>query len=118
EDADNATRWRHIKSNFSRMLPKGEYRSHRRTQKQERGIWQRRYWEHLIRDEVDLQRHVDYIHFNPVKHGHVPRAVDWKYSSIHRAIRNGQISAEWEGSARDGDCHEMGEAEDCSNGGD
>ncbi|XLM22241.1 transposase, partial [Chromobacterium piscinae] len=49
----------------------------------ERGIWQRRYWEHQIRDEADLQAHVDYIHYNPVKHGHVERVLEWPYSSFH-----------------------------------
>ena len=64
-DADNATRWRHIKSTFSRLVPAGERRSRRRLAKGERGIWQRRYWEHLIAGETDYRRHVDYIHFNP-----------------------------------------------------
>lgn len=61
----------------------------------ERGIWQRRYWEHLIRDDVDLQRHVDYIHFNPVKHGYVARAADWPWSTIHRDIVRGWLTADW-----------------------
>ena len=61
---------------FSRHIPHGERRSASRASKGERGIWQRRYWEHLIRDEGDFARHVDYIHFNPVKHGHVSRAAD------------------------------------------
>ena len=94
-DADNATRWRHIKSTFSRLLPVGERRSHRRVLKGERGIWQRRYWEHLITDEEDYRRHVDYIHMNPVKHGHVLRAADWRWSSIHRCIRRGELSLDW-----------------------
>ncbi|MGH8191800.1 MAG: REP-associated tyrosine transposase, partial [Rhodanobacteraceae bacterium] len=68
EDADYATRWRHIKSSFSSSLPCTESRSGRRVLKGERGIWQRRYWEHLIRDERDLAVHIDYVHFNPVKH--------------------------------------------------
>ncbi len=94
-DADNATRWRHIKSMFSRSLPMGERRSRRRVVKAERGIWQRRYWEHLIRDERDLMTHVDYIHYNPVKHGHVARVCDWPYSSFHRHVRSGALSADW-----------------------
>jgi putative transposase len=68
-DADNATRWRSIKTRFSRALPTGERRCARRRMKGERGIWQRRYWEHLIGDDHDLQAHVDDIHINPVKHG-------------------------------------------------
>ncbi len=63
--------------------------------KGERGIWQRRYWEHLIRDERDYARHVDYIHYNPVKHGYTARAVDWPNSSIHRYIAAGTIDADW-----------------------
>src|SRR3546814_61005 len=63
------------------------------------GIWQRRYWEHLVRDEDDLQRHVDYIHFNPVKHGHVARAVDWPYSTLHRYVAKGWLAEDWGGVA-------------------
>ena len=68
-DADFSTRWALIKANFSRRVPTGERIRDSRRQKGERGIWQRRFWEHLIRDDRDLQIHVDYIHFNPVKHG-------------------------------------------------
>jgi putative transposase len=68
-DADFATRWRLIKSAFSRSLATGERISDSRAAKGERGIWQRRYWEHTIRDENDFARHMDYIHINPVKHG-------------------------------------------------
>nr|WP_298127531.1 transposase [uncultured Pseudoxanthomonas sp.] len=64
-DADNANRWAQIKSGFSRALPAKERRSSRRIARRERGIWQRRYWEHLIRDDDDLRRHVDYVHINP-----------------------------------------------------
>ncbi|MBL8527362.1 MAG: transposase [Burkholderiales bacterium] len=76
-DADFATRWMLIKAGFSRRLPATEARTPSRLAKRERGIWQRRYWEHLIRDERDFARHVDYIHFNPVKHGLVARAGEW-----------------------------------------
>jgi putative transposase len=94
-DADNATRWRHIKSTFSRSIPRDERRSRRREHKAERGIWQRRYWEHLIADEDDLNRHADYIHINPVKHGYVTRAADWPHSSIHRYIRRSWMPEDW-----------------------
>lgn len=96
-DADNATRWRHIKSAFSRGVPPGERCSLRRVRKAERGIWQRRYWEHLVTDDEDLRRHVDYIHFNPVKHGYVQRPTDWPWSSIHRVIRRGDMPPDWAG---------------------
>jgi putative transposase len=75
-DADFALRWRLVKSTFSRSLPRGERISQSRSDKGERGIWQRRYWEHTLRDENDVARHVDYIHFNPVKHGYVARVKD------------------------------------------
>lgn len=94
-DADNATRWAHIKAAFSRSVLEGEYRSPRRMAKAERGVWQRRYWEHLIRDERDLAAHVDYVHFNPVKHGHAMRAADWPYSTFHRFVARGDLSRDW-----------------------
>jgi putative transposase len=75
-DDDFAVRWRLIKSAFSRSLPAGERVSGSRVAKGERGIWQRRYWEHTIRDERDFARHIDYIHINPVKHGYVSRVMD------------------------------------------
>ena len=83
-DHDFALRWRLIKSAFSRELPGGEPISESRAAKGERGIWQRRYWEHTLRDERDLERHIDCIHFNPVKHGHVSQVKAWPYSSFHR----------------------------------
>jgi len=92
-DADNATRWRHIKTLFSQRIPAIERRSARRVGRKERGIWQRRYWEHLIRDERDLARHVDYVHINPVEHGYVTRAADWPHSSLHRYIARGDLAA-------------------------
>ena len=69
--------------NFSRTIPKGEHVCDSRNKKGERGIWQRRFWEHLIRDDTDLQRHVDYTHYNPVKHGCARSPYEWKESSVH-----------------------------------
>ena len=94
-DNDFATRWMLIKSGFSRQLPKKETISNSRKAKGERGIWQRRYWEHLIRDDEDFAKHVDYIHYNPVKHGHVSRAINWPYSSIHRYLERGLLHENW-----------------------
>ena len=94
-DSDYSMRWMLVKAGFSRQLPALEQRSPSRTAKGERGIWQRRFWEHLIRDERDFERHVDYIHFNPVKHGLASRAVDWPHSSIHRYIRLGLAAPDW-----------------------
>ncbi|MGH8603084.1 MAG: REP-associated tyrosine transposase, partial [Gammaproteobacteria bacterium] len=88
-------RWRLLKTWFSRQIPRGEQRRDSRIAKGERGIWQRRYWEHLIRDDDDFSRHVDYIHFNPVKHGHVARAVDWPHSTFHRYVAEGRLPQDW-----------------------
>lgn len=94
-DADYPKRWSLIKAGFSRGLPRTESIRASRRGKRERGIWQRRYWEHQIRDDGDLARHVEYVHFNPVKHGYVKQAADWRYSSIHRFIREGRVSETW-----------------------
>jgi putative transposase len=100
-DSDFAVRWRLIKTAFSRALPRGERISASRASKGERGIWQRRYWEHTLRDADDFARHIDYIHFNPVKHGHVARAQDWPYSSFHRMVRLGIHPKDWASDAQD-----------------
>ncbi|MBI5891779.1 MAG: transposase [Nitrosomonadales bacterium] len=106
-DSDFALRWRLIKTMFSRGLPPGEFRSDSRLSKGERGIWQRRYWEHLIRDEADFVRHVDYIHINPVKHGLVSCVADWPHSSFHRYVRKGLLPMDWAGDVGPGwDCGE------------
>ncbi len=95
EDADYSKRWQLIKAKFSASIPKHEFISNARQQKRERGLWQRRFWEHLIRNDKDYEQHIDYIHYNPVKHGYVNRPVDWAYSSIHRYIKKGILSADW-----------------------
>lgn len=95
EDADYPGRWALIKAGFSRGLPEAGLVTPSRHAKRERDIWQRRYWEHLIRDEHDLQAHVDNIHHNPVKHGYVTQAAAWRHSSIHRYIRMGWVNADW-----------------------
>ncbi len=95
DDADYATRWMLIKAGFSRGLKKHERINSSRIKKGERGIWQRRYWEHMIRDTRDYENHLNYIHYNPVKHGHVKRAADWPYSSIHRYIKSGGLPQNW-----------------------
>ena len=95
DDSDYATRWDAIKARFSQSIPATEYRNPSRIARGERGNWQRRYWEHTIRDERDLANHIDYIHINPVKHGFVTRACDWPHSSIHRYIANGIGTSDW-----------------------
>ena len=66
-----------------------------RLRKREGTIWQRRFWEHMIRDEADFRVHCDYIHFNPVKHGLVTRPVDWPYSTFHRFVKEGLYPESW-----------------------
>jgi putative transposase len=86
-DCDFPVRWRGIKVRFSRSIPRGEALTATRRARGERGIWQRRYWEHLIRDERDYVHHIDYCWFNPVKHGLVANVEDWPFSSFHRDNR-------------------------------
>jgi putative transposase len=100
DDADFSARWSLIKSGFSRGLDP-QLRSASKIVKREKGIWQRRYWEHAIRGETDFQRHIDYINFNPVKHGHVTRVVDWPHSSFHRYVKRGILTADWGGDMKD-----------------
>ncbi len=99
-DRDFALRWMLIKQSFSRAMPAHERITASRLRRGERGIWQRRYWERLVRSERDLQNCIDYIHFNPVKHGLVLRAVDWPYSSFHQFFRDGSLPEDWAGSPR------------------
>ncbi|WP_366518727.1 transposase [Accumulibacter sp.] len=94
-DANFALRWSLIKAGFSRQLPKNEVIGASRQSKRERGIWQRRYWEHQIRDETDLARHIEYIHFNPVKHGWVKQPTDWLHSTLHGYIKRGIVEPDW-----------------------
>jgi putative transposase len=94
-DSDFPSRWRLIKTAFSTSLLKTEQRSKAMIRRGERGIWQRRYWEHTIRDERDYAAHMDYIHFNPVKHGYVATPAAWPYSSFRRCVEHGLYPAEW-----------------------
>ena len=96
-DMDFSVRWRKIKARFARGVPRTEWRSSSRAGKGERGIWQRRFWEHAIRDEDDFRRHLDYVHYNPVKHGHLRTVADWPYSSFHRYVALGVYPKDWAG---------------------
>jgi putative transposase len=96
-DDDYALRIRLIKTLFSKKLPRTERRSAVRQTKGERGIWQRRYWEHTLRDERDYVQHMDYLHFNPVKHGHVDRVKDWPYSTFRYCVKQGIYPENWAG---------------------
>jgi putative transposase len=95
DDADFSSRWHAIKARFSRGITRGERLSERRVAKGERGIWQRRFWEHAIRDERDFERHADYIHFNPVKHGYAQTPAEWEYSSFRRFVDAGYYPPDW-----------------------
>ena len=98
-DADFSRRWRLIKAGFSRSLPETGTPTPSCSRRGERGIWQRRFWEHLIRDEADYRAHMDYVHINPVRHGLVPSVRDWPYSTFHRLVEQRVYSADWAGSA-------------------
>ncbi|MEX2185462.1 MAG: transposase [Pirellulales bacterium] len=104
-DDDYSTRWAWIKKEFTKRwlaaggceAPIGEHRKRRRR----RGVWQPRFWEHAIRDETDLERHVDYVHYNPVKHGLVAAPADWPWSTFHRFVAIGTYDAGWGRSVTD-----------------
>lgn len=96
-DDDYPSRWKAIKTLFSRAIPKTERLSAVRQAKGERGIWQRRYWEHTIRSDKDYQAHVDYVHINPVKHGLVKQVKDWPYSTFHKLVEQGIYPEDWGG---------------------
>jgi len=107
-DNDYPARWRAIKSHFSRALIRDGV-GLKKNLRGEINLWQRRYWEHQIRDDADLQAHVDYIHFNPVKHGYVDRVSDWPYSSFHRYVQSGILENAWGDSVLDGEGGRFGE---------
>jgi len=96
-DTDFSSRWSLIKGQFSRAIEKSERISQSRSARGERGIWQRRFWEHLIPDDEDFNRHVDYVHWNPVKHGWAQRVADWPHSSFHDYVRRGLYPENWGG---------------------
>ena len=96
-DHDFATRWRLIKTWFTKHCEPA-LRTHpdaSRRGRREQAVWQHRYWEHMLRDEADYSRHVDYIHYNPVKHGYVGAALDWPFSSFGRYVEAGLYPAGW-----------------------
>ena len=104
-DSDFSMRWRLIKSCFTRKcvdvkvgwVERSETQQNlsSRLKKKEQPVWQRRFWEHLIKDDQDLISHVEYIHYNPVRHGLVKAPNDWKYSSFHRYVRDGVYDPKW-----------------------
>ena len=100
-DSDYSTRWAQIKRSVSRncraALHVPAWLSDSGRKHRESTIWQRRYWEHCIRDDIDFERHVNYIHFNPVRHGHVAQASEWPYSTFHRYVRDRIYPPDWAG---------------------
>ncbi len=97
-DVDYSLRWSLIKQHVTRKCAERTQEvlvSQSRQKRREGTIWQRRFWEHLIRDDRDFRRHIDYIHYNPVKHGYVSKVVDWPYSTFHRFVRNGVYPTDW-----------------------
>jgi putative transposase len=101
DDADFGKRWAMIKRYVTKQcgpsLHRGNLMTDSKRRRNECTLWQRRFWEHQIRDETDFQRHMDYIHYNPVKHGYVKRAVDWPHSTFHRYVASGVYHADWGG---------------------
>ncbi|MBI4331388.1 MAG: transposase [Chloroflexi bacterium] len=102
-DNDFSTRWKKIKACFTSQWVVGTTLpvSESKQQKGEKGVWQRRFWEHMIRDQEDFNRHCDYIHYNPVKHGLVKSAAEWKYSSFRRFVEQGIYKPDWGGEVDD-----------------
>lgn len=98
-DARYSLRWQKIKEEFTvRFLAAGGregVRSRSRRRHRERAVWQRRFWEHTVSDELDLERCVDYVHWNPVKHGVVQRVCDWPWSTFHRFVAAGHYALDW-----------------------
>ncbi|MES9942929.1 MAG: transposase [Candidatus Thiodiazotropha sp. 6PLUC2] len=101
-DSAYPQRWNEIKGIFTKhfrdISSDEEKISQSRQRKGEGGLWQRRFWEHLIRDENDLKNHMDYLHFNPVKHRLVDQVVDWPWSSFHSYVKAGIYPVDWGGS--------------------
>lgn len=99
DDSDYSTRWRHIKSLFTSAWLAQEGTdiavTRSRMSRGERGIWQRRFYEHTCRDETDLKRCLDYLHVNPLRHGLVHRVQDWPWSSFHRFVQLREYPINW-----------------------
>ena len=94
-DSDYSGRWRAIKATFSRLVSGRHPPVSAPLRRNESGIWQRRFWEHTIRDDRDYAAHIDYVHFNPVKHGLVSHASEWTFSSFHRCVSIGLYPIGW-----------------------
>ncbi|MFC5459405.1 REP-associated tyrosine transposase [Massilia niabensis] len=102
-DVDYATRWlvlkRYVSLDVGRRLQESAFMDPSEHHRREANLWQRQFWEHQIRDDSDFDRHMDYVHFDPVKHRHVERVRDWPHSTFHRHVREGTYAMDWNGSA-------------------
>lgn len=111
KDVYYSKRWQFIKMYFSKQYKKEDQSTITPTSsrffKREKTIWQRRFWEHRIRNEKDLYQHFDYIHYNPVKHGYVNNPKDWEWSTFHKFVENGWYDSEW------GMCEPKSISKDC-----
>ncbi|PKO08177.1 MAG: transposase [Chloroflexi bacterium HGW-Chloroflexi-2] len=101
DDANYSVRWKEIKRLFTKQylieIGPGQQRNKSRQKRQEAAIWQRRFWEHAIKNDGDFERHLDYIHYNPIKHGYVEKASDWQWSSFHKFVHQGIYDNDWVG---------------------
>ena len=102
DDSRYAERLRLIKARFTKQLLNAGVNI-AKDNRREYKLWQKRYWEHTIRDDNDFESHVNYVHINPVKHGYVARAIDWPHSTIHRYVENGMLPKDWACAADNGD---------------
>jgi putative transposase len=113
DDSDFSSRWSMIKrivtQRCGERLNRPEWLNARRRKRQQGTLWHHRFWDHLIRDEDDFNRHMDYIHWNPVKHGLVAKVADWPYSSFHRLVRSGWYPELWGENITFDDTNEFGE---------
>lgn len=113
DDADFGVRWAMIKRFVTKQcnpeLRRADWMKPSKLQRKESTLWQRRFWEHQIRDERDFEKHIDYIHYNPVKHGLVKQASDWPYSTIHRYVKAGVYGPHWAGVSPENQLVEVGE---------
>lgn len=99
-DANFGIRWAMIKrfvTKQCRSLHRDDWMTASKRKRKESTLWQRRFWEHQIRDEQDYERHIDYIHFNPVNHGLVDKVVDWPHSTFHRYVKSEVYQENWAG---------------------
>jgi putative transposase len=98
-DSDYSKRWGLIKARYSKqtneLFKREEWMNKSKIKHRESTIWQRRFWEHSIRDQNDFNRHIDYVYWNPVKHGYVSRVADWQYSTFHRDVKAGLYPESW-----------------------